>query len=89
VPSSRTFYVFTWGRAPRSGIAQGQGRVAVIVTHGQGETRDRGKKGVGPRGNKAGKAAKVLASKPARAEKSRLIPDNPFAAALMGLKDNK
>ena len=80
-----TFYVFTWGRAPR-GNAQGQRRGGGDRPQGKGKPGPRGKKGA-PRGDKGGKPQK-FSSKPARAEKP-IDPDNPFAAALMGLKDNK
>ena len=80
-----TYYVFTWGRTPR-GNAQGQRRGGGDRPQGKGKPGPRGKKGA-PRGDKGGKAQK-FSSKPARAEKP-IDPDNPFAAALMGLKDNK
>lgn len=80
-----TFYVFTWGRAPRAN-AQGQRRGGGDRPQGKGKPGPRGKKGA-PRGDKGGKPQK-FSSKPARAEKP-IDPDNPFAAALMGLKDNK
>ncbi|WP_323803550.1 helicase-related protein [Sulfitobacter litoralis] len=80
-----TFYVFTWGRAPR-GNAQGQRRGGGDRPQGKGKPGPRGKKGA-PRGDKGAKPQK-FSSKPARAEKP-IDPDNPFAAALMGLKDNK
>jgi ATP-dependent RNA helicase SUPV3L1/SUV3 len=79
------FYTFTWGgnRTARGG-EQGQRR-------GNDKPRGKGKprKG-GPRGDKGARGGKAqnFSAKPPRKEK-QIDPDNPFAAALMGLKDNK
>jgi ATP-dependent RNA helicase SUPV3L1/SUV3 len=75
------FYTFKWGRAPRAD--QGQRRERP-----QGKGKPKGKKG-GPRGgNERGNKAQKFSAKPPRKEKA-IDPDNPFAAALMGLKDGK
>jgi len=68
------FYTFTW--APKR--------------HGGGERRKSQGKGK-PRGKPQGKrpprdGAKTYQSRPPKKEK-KVDPDNPFAAALMGLKD--
>ena len=57
---------------------------------GKGRRGDRGDKGRGPKGAKGkgprqDKGAKTYQSRPEK--KDRIDPDNPFAAALMGLKD--
>ncbi|MGR3272196.1 disulfide oxidoreductase [Thalassococcus profundi] len=100
-PEMESFYTFTWGgnrggnRGPRreggGGRRQGQG-----PGQGRGQTQDgkpRGKsaggpKGKGkPRGKDGGKPGpKNFEARPPRKEKP-IDPDNPFAAALMGLKD--
>jgi ATP-dependent RNA helicase SUPV3L1/SUV3 len=78
------FYTFTWSRPPRAntrpartdGKPQGAGR-------GKGKPQGKGRGGKGPRDDKA----KSFTARPKKAEK-KIDPDNPFAAALMGLKDN-
>jgi ATP-dependent RNA helicase SUPV3L1/SUV3 len=84
------FYTFTWGRPPRSQQNNRRGGGAAGGDRPQGKGRPQGKtrgKG-GPRGDKGGDKAKSFAARPPRKEKP-IDPDNPFAAALMGLKDNK
>ena len=82
------FYTFTWGRqrpanrAPRREQRQGQGP-------GKGKPRGKPQDGRGkPQDKKGGKpqGGKMFSSRPPRKEKA-IDPDNPFAAALMGLKD--
>nr|WP_259937824.1 helicase-related protein [Sulfitobacter sp. M368] len=84
-----TFYTFTWGRAPRGqqnarrgGGERPQGKGGKGRPQGQGKGRGKG----GPRGDKGGDKAKSFSARPPRKEKP-IDPDNPFAAALMGLKD--
>ena len=89
-PELEVFYTFTWG-----GRRQGGGKP-------RGE-RPRGKQGDQPRGDRKGgkpprrgdkgrdakgrnKGAKTFEARPPKKEKA-IDPDNPFAAALMGLKD--
>ena len=75
------FYTFKWGRAPRADAGARRERP-------QGKGKPKGKKG-GPRGgNDRGNKAQNYSAKPPRKEKA-IDPDNPFAAALMGLKDGK
>ncbi|MGJ8544919.1 MAG: helicase-related protein [Sulfitobacter sp.] len=85
------FYTFTWNFAPRrqSNPRRGGGNAASEGKPRGGKPQ--GKKG-GPRkggdkGERGGKAQNFSA-KPPRREKP-IDPDNPFAAALMGLKDKK
>ncbi len=80
------FYTFTWGRAPRG--AAGPRRDAGEKPRGKGKGKPpaKGRKGP-PRGEAAGKSQNFSA-RPPKKEKA-IDPDNPFAAALMGLKDNK
>jgi ATP-dependent RNA helicase SUPV3L1/SUV3 len=78
-PEMEVFYTFTWG-----GNRQGN----------RGPRRDRGApKGDKPRGKPKGKGgprrdkgAQQVQARPPKKEKA-IDPDNPFAAALMGLKD--
>uniref|UniRef100_UPI0013A70AB9 hypothetical protein n=1 Tax=Meridianimarinicoccus zhengii TaxID=2056810 RepID=UPI0013A70AB9 len=58
---------------------------------GGGKPRGDGPKGGKPKGKRppqdgAGQGAKTFAARPPRSEK-KIDPDNPFAAALMGLRD--
>ena len=77
------FYSFTWGRAPRANAGP---RRDNDKPRGKGKPQGKGRKG-GPRGDKGNKAQNFSA-RPPKKEKA-IDPDNPFAAALMGLKDNK
>ncbi len=82
-PEMEVFYTFRWGGMARAKPARPQGRDAG---QGAGKGKPRGKpqgKGKGPRRNDG---AKTYQARPARKEK-KIDPDNPFAAALMGLKD--
>ena len=89
-PEVEVFYTFTWARSPRGGSArrgsgdrpQGQGK-----PRGKAGAKGKGRKGGGDRGDRGGKAQNFSA-RPPRKEK-QIDPDNPFAAALMGLKDDK
>ena len=91
-PEIEVFYTFTWGRrnqqqqnarpktqrngkprAQQGDRPQGQGKVG----------KPRGKQGKPQQ-----KGAKSFSARPPRDEK-KIDPDNPFAAALMGLRDNK
>ncbi|MEQ8340913.1 MAG: helicase-related protein [Marinovum algicola] len=92
-PEMEVFYTFTWGRGargdrkPRGGH---RGDRDGGKPQGKGRRGDRGDKGRGPKGAKGkgprqDKGAKTYQSRPEK--KDRIDPDNPFAAALMGLKD--
>ncbi len=80
-----TFYVFTWGGNRPARPAGGNQRRDGDKPRGKGKPRKGNPRN--DRGEKGGKAQKFSA-KPPRREK-QIDPDNPFAAALMGLKDNK
>ncbi|MBE1282570.1 MAG: disulfide oxidoreductase [Rhodobacteraceae bacterium] len=94
-PEVEVFYTFTWGRARQTNQRGGQrrdgGREAGA---GRGKPRQDGKpqgKGRGkPQGKKGGRppqqGSKTYSSRPPKKEKA-IDPDNPFAAALMGLKE--
>jgi ATP-dependent RNA helicase SUPV3L1/SUV3 len=75
-----TFYTFTWARAPRRQQNQGD------RPKGKGKPNPRGKKG--QRDQDKGKKSQNFSARPPKAEK-KIDPDNPFAAALMGLKNDK
>jgi ATP-dependent RNA helicase SUPV3L1/SUV3 len=80
-----TYYTFTWaGRARRGGGEGGGG--ARSKPEGRSKPRAKGKGK--PRGDAPGGAAKTHSAKPAP-KKDKIDPDNPFAAALMGLKNDK
>ena len=81
-PEMEVFYTFTWGRQPRGNQNQRRGD----KPRGKGKPQGKGRKGA-PRGDKGGKAQNFSA-RPPKKEKA-IDPDNPFAAALMGLKDGK
>lgn len=95
---SETFFTFTWGGfARREGGSrpQGKGR-GDRAPRGEGDKTPRGKPR-GPKGDKhgdkRGKGPKG-GDKPQRFEsrpprEKKIDPDNPFAAALMGLVDKK
>ena len=83
-PEVEVFYTFTWGRAP----AANRGRPAQ-----GGKPRGKGGQGGKPKGKgksprRDGDKGQNFSARPPRKEKA-IDPDNPFAAALMGLKDNK
>ncbi len=83
-PEVEVFYTFTWGRqrqqnrGPRREQGQGKGKPRGKP---QDNRRPQGKKGGKPQG------AKSFSARPPKKEKA-IDPDNPFAAALMGLKDS-
>ena len=83
-PETEVFYTFTWGRMPRP--AGGQNRRNTDRPQGKGKPGHKGKRG-GPRGDKP-KGGQKFSARPPKPEK-KIDPDNPFAAALMGLKDQK
>ncbi|MEM9575947.1 MAG: helicase-related protein [Pseudomonadota bacterium] len=83
-PETEVFYTFTWGRAPRG--AHPGGRRGQDKPQGKGKRPQKGKRG-GPRGEKP-QGGQKFSARPPKSEK-KIDPDNPFAAALMGLKDSK
>lgn len=78
-PEMEVFYTFRWGG---NRGAKPQGNRAPRKEGGGGKPQGRGKpKGKGPRPDKA----QSFKARPPKKEKA-IDPDNPFAAALMGLK---
>jgi ATP-dependent RNA helicase SUPV3L1/SUV3 len=77
------FYTFTWAGRPKGNRQNQQRRQGKP----QGQEKGQGRKPKGkPRGGKPEqKGARNYSSKPEK--KDKIDPDNPFAAALMGLKD--
>ncbi|WP_416882277.1 helicase-related protein [Marivita sp.] len=90
-PETEVFYTFTWrgnrpDRQPRRDAGAGKSRRDAGATKPQGD-RPRGKgkpKGKGQPPRDAG--AKTFQARPPKKEKP-IDPDNPFAAALMGLRN--
>ncbi|MEX0338595.1 MAG: disulfide oxidoreductase, partial [Arenibacterium sp.] len=86
VPEIEVFYTFTWGRNPNRNRPQGA-RKPGQKPGGKGKPRHDGKRD--RKGKQGGQErAKNYSARPPRKEK-QIDPDNPFAAALMGLKDKK
>ncbi|SMX27881.1 hypothetical protein TRP8649_01991 [Pelagimonas phthalicica] len=92
-PEMEVFYTFTWG-GNRGGQRRGGGKPRRDARPGGGNRGDnrgerkggKGKpRGKGPKGG-GDRGAKSFQSRPPKKEKA-IDPDNPFAAALMGLKD--
>ena len=83
-PEIEVFFTFTWGRQPRSGATQT--RRGGERRQGKAKPGAKGKRG-GARGEKD-KGPQKFSARPPKPEK-KIDPDNPFAAALMGLKDSK
>lgn len=77
-PEMEVFYTFTWGRKPKPQGNKPRGDGA----RRQGKPKGKGGK---PNRDKKPQGAKTFQSRPEK--KDRIDPDNPFAAALMGLKD--
>ncbi|MCV6597891.1 MAG: disulfide oxidoreductase, partial [Mangrovicoccus sp.] len=96
-PQMEVFYTFTWApkrrpNRPNRGKSRddsgGQGRQGGNRRNGEPGQKPKGKKGQGgkrpPRKQPDG--AKTYSARPPAKEK-KIDPDNPFAAALMGLRD--
>ena len=85
-PEIEVFYTFTWGR-PAGNNPRGRG-----APKGAGKPRGKGKpQGKGrPKGDRkpSGNKSQNFSARPPKPEK-KIDPDNPFAAALMGLRDDK
>lgn len=83
-PEAEVFYTFTWAPARREGRADAKPRTGSKPPRGKGaKGRPGGKPGQKKPGGQS--APKSFAARPPK--KDRIDPDNPFAAALMGLKD--
>ena len=92
-PEKEVFFTFTWGGNRQGGGQRGQRREhGGGKPQGKGRPRSGGKPDGRPQGNKKGgrpqkqQGAKTFSSRPSKKEK-QIDPDNPFAAALMGLKE--
>ena len=95
-PEQEVFYTFTWrgnrnnarGNARRGGGAGGEGQGRGPKGGGKGKAGGKPKGGKrAPREANSG-GGRSFEARPPRKEKA-IDPDNPFAAALMGLKDKK
>ena len=83
VTEAEVFYTFTWAPRPRGD------RGPKPKRGGQGGERREGKseRGAKPRKGKPGPKGKREEFESRPPKKDRIDPDNPFAAALMGLRD--
>ena len=90
-PEMEVFYTFAWGRArggerggdrggDRGGEPRGRGKPQGKGRPPQGKGKPRGKGGPKSGGDKGGQSFEARPPK-----KDKIDPDNPFAAALMGL----
>jgi len=86
-PELEVYYTFTWAGRPKANRQNHQRRQGKPQGQEKGQERGQGRKPKGkPRGAKPEqKGARNYSSRPEK--KDRIDPDNPFAAALMGLKD--
>ena len=86
------FYTFKWGgnRGANRGGNRGQRRQDGDAPQGKGRPQGKGKpRRDGGKGKRdGGNKPQSFSARPAKKEKP-IDPDNPFAAALMGLKDTK
>ncbi|MCT4559610.1 MAG: helicase-related protein [Pelagimonas sp.] len=95
-PEMEVYFTFTWGGNRGNQQRRGGGkprREGQGNRDNRGGDRPRGKgqgkgpgKGKGKGGPKGDRGAKTFQARPPKKEK-QIDPDNPFAAALMGLKD--
>ena len=79
-PEMEVFYTFRWGRRPEP-------RQERRTTGDKPRGKPHAKGGQNAKGPK-GKAKRPQAARPPKPEK-KIDPDNPFAAALMGLSQKK
>jgi len=88
-PEIEIFYTFTWSGGRNRKAQARQGGKPDGRQGGKPSGKPSGKQGGKPRGKKGGKpenqGARSFAAKPEKTQK--IDPDNPFAAALMGLRD--
>ncbi|MGB0902435.1 helicase-related protein [Halocynthiibacter sp.] len=88
-PEMETFFTFTWARQQRQNNRQGGNNRRAEGGAGRkpgGKGKPGGKPGRKGGNDRGDQKPKSWGAKPARKEKP-IDPDNPFAAALMGLKD--
>lgn len=88
-PETEVFFTFTWAGRARGGRSGGPRPAEGKPPHARKGGKPGGKPGTKPRARTdAGPAQKGARTFSARPEKKdRIDPDNPFAAALMGLRD--
>ena len=84
-PETEVYFTFTWGRTPNQNARSKGSRGAGAGKAPQGKGKPRGKK---PQGKGKPQSGGNYSARPPKNEK-KIDPDNPFAAALMGLKDKK
>jgi ATP-dependent RNA helicase SUPV3L1/SUV3 len=86
-PEIEVFYTFTWGgqRGARRSERRTDGQAPRGQAQGKPRGKPQGKKGPPRREQGKPQGARRFESKPKK--KDVIDPDNPFAAALMGLKD--
>ena len=85
-PEIEVFYTFTWGR-PAGNNQRGRGaEQGASKPRGKGKPQGKG----GSKGDRkpSGNKSNNFSARPPKPEK-KIDPDNPFAAALMGLRDGK
>ncbi|MDF1853936.1 helicase-related protein [Pseudooceanicola sp.] len=84
------YYTFTWGRQRSANAGRPQHQARKGGDRPEGGKRPRGGKGKPPprgKGPKREAGPKKFAAGPSKPGRDRIDPDNPFAAALMGLKN--
>ena len=79
-PEKEAFFTFTWAGRARAEKPENQQQKRSSKPRGKPQAK--GKSGQRPEGNQG---AKSFSARPEK--KDRIDPDNPFAAALMGLRD--
>ncbi|MBC6408586.1 MAG: disulfide oxidoreductase [Rhodobacteraceae bacterium] len=89
-PEMEAFYTFTWGRdrTQQSKPRRTDRPSGKTKPQAKGKSRGKTPQGKKPGGKPADKGSKTFSSRPPMKEKE-IDPDNPFAAALMGLRDDK
>ncbi|MGH1425193.1 MAG: helicase-related protein [Pseudooceanicola sp.] len=95
-PELEVFYTFKWGRPRQNARPQGRGDARSDrkpgdapkgrSAKGKPQGKPNGKRNGPGKGPKRDSGPKTFASGP-KSSRDRIDPDNPFAAALMGLKD--
>ena len=83
-PEAEVFYTFTWGRRPAARPQNAGRKPRAGERDGGKPARGKGKPKGKPGRNDRNDKAKSFQARPEK--KDKIDPDNPFAAALMGLK---
>ena len=87
-PEIEVFYTFTWGRRTQQNARPKGQRTGKPKPQQGARPQGKGGKPRGKQGKPPNKGGKTFSARPPRDDK-KIDPDNPFAAALMGLRDNK